>query len=60
MDDIPDRGETQSTGEIEDRRLITELLQNWVVWRDAGDWNASAPSRTRRAHDRHLDAGHRR
>ena len=38
MDDIPDRGETQSTGEIEDRRLITELLQNWVVWRDAGDW----------------------
>jgi hypothetical protein len=38
MDDIPDRGETQSAGEIEDRRLITELLQNWVVWRDAGDW----------------------
>ena len=38
MDDIPDRGETQSTGEIEDRRLITELLQNGVVWRDAGDW----------------------
>jgi hypothetical protein len=38
MDDIPDRGETQSTDEIEDRRLITELLQNWVVWRDAGDW----------------------
>ena len=38
MNDIPDRGETQSTGEIEDRRWITELLQNWVVWRDAGDW----------------------
>ena len=36
MDDI-DRGELQLTGEIEDRRLITELLQNWVVWRDAGD-----------------------
>jgi SnoaL-like domain len=28
----------QSTGEIEDRRLIAELLQNWAVWRDAGDW----------------------
>ena len=22
-----------------DRRLISELLQNWVVWRDAGDWD---------------------
>ena len=31
-------GDTQSPGEIEDRRLISELLQNWVVWRDAGDW----------------------
>jgi len=31
-------GDTQSTSEIEDRRLIVELLQNWVVWRDAGDW----------------------
>jgi len=38
MDDIRDRGDTQSIGEIEDRRQITELLQNWVVWRDAGDW----------------------
>jgi hypothetical protein len=28
----------QSTEEIDDRRLITELLQNWVVWRDAGHW----------------------
>ena len=28
----------QSAGEIEDRRQIVELLQNWVVWRDAGDW----------------------
>jgi hypothetical protein len=27
-----------STAEITDRRQITELLQNWVVWRDAGDW----------------------
>ena len=31
-------GDTQLPGEIEDRRVITELLQNWVVWRDAGDW----------------------
>jgi hypothetical protein len=23
---------------IADDRLIRELLQNWVVWRDAGDW----------------------
>lgn len=38
MGDLRGRGDTQSTGEIEDRRLIAELLQNWVVWRDAGDW----------------------
>jgi hypothetical protein len=25
----------QSAEEIADRREITELLQNWVVWRDA-------------------------
>src|SRR5262245_773565 len=24
--------------EIEDDRLIRELLQNWAIWRDAGDW----------------------
>jgi hypothetical protein len=24
--------------EIEDKRQIRELLENWVVWRDAGDW----------------------
>jgi hypothetical protein len=24
--------------EIEDRRQIRELLENWVVWRDAGHW----------------------
>jgi hypothetical protein len=23
---------------VRDERLIRELLQNWVVWRDAGDW----------------------
>jgi hypothetical protein len=38
MGDLRRRGDIQSTGEIEDRRLIAELLQNWVVWRDAGDW----------------------
>ena len=26
------------TAEIEDDRLIRELLQNWAIWRDAGDW----------------------
>jgi hypothetical protein len=24
--------------EVTDRLLISELLQNWVVWRDAGQW----------------------
>ena len=23
---------------VTDRRMIRELLENWVVWRDAGDW----------------------
>jgi hypothetical protein len=27
-----------SPAEIEDRRQIRELLENWVVWRDAGHW----------------------
>ncbi len=27
-----------TAAEIEDRRQIRELLENWVVWRDAGDW----------------------
>jgi hypothetical protein len=27
-----------SDTEIEDTRLIRELLQNWAIWRDAGDW----------------------
>jgi hypothetical protein len=38
MDDIRRVDQSQSATEIEDRRLISELLQNWVVWRDAGDW----------------------
>jgi SnoaL-like domain len=27
-----------SPAEVEDRRQIRELLENWVVWRDAGHW----------------------
>ena len=27
-----------NASEIEDDRLIRELLQNWAIWRDAGDW----------------------
>src|SRR5437868_3875448 len=27
-----------SHAEIEDDRVIRELLQNWAIWRDAGDW----------------------
>jgi hypothetical protein len=26
----------------EDRQLIAELVQNWAVWRDAGDWDRFA------------------
>jgi hypothetical protein len=26
----------------EDRQLIAELVQNWAVWRDAGDWERFA------------------
>ena len=31
-----------SHAEIEDDRLIRELLQNWAIWRDAGDWERFA------------------
>lgn len=27
-----------SSQEVVDRREIRDLLENWVVWRDAGDW----------------------
>ena len=27
-----------SASDIEDDRLIRQLLQNWAIWRDAGDW----------------------
>ena len=26
----------------DDRQLIRELVENWVVWRDAGDWERFA------------------
>jgi hypothetical protein len=38
VNDVRRRGDAPSLGKIEDRREIAELLQNWVVWRDAGDW----------------------
>ena len=28
----------KTPAEIEDDRRIRELLQNWAIWRDAGDW----------------------
>ncbi len=31
------RGDT-----VEDRRLIRELVENWALWRDAGDWERFA------------------
>ena len=27
------------SNEQTDRGTIRELLENWVVWRDAGDWD---------------------
>ncbi len=30
--------EAADGSEVADRRSIAELLQNWVVWRDAGHW----------------------
>jgi hypothetical protein len=42
----------------DDRTRIRELVENWVVWRDAGDWGAVrhrlAP---RGVHDGHLVPG---
>ena len=29
---------SKTEAEIEDDRQIRELLQNWAIWRDAGDW----------------------
>ncbi|MBV9053394.1 MAG: nuclear transport factor 2 family protein, partial [Hyphomicrobiales bacterium] len=28
-----------SDGESEDRSAIIALVNNWAVWRDAGDWD---------------------
>ena len=30
---------TDNSDPVSDRREIRELLENWVVWRDAGHWN---------------------
>ncbi len=32
----------QRPDEVEDRRLIRELVENWALWRDAGDWERFA------------------
>ena len=32
------RTESSMNDELESRRAIRELIENWVVWRDAGDW----------------------
>ena len=32
------RGGSDVTWEIADKLAIRELVENWVVWRDAGDW----------------------
>jgi hypothetical protein len=39
LDEIDER---RSVEESMDRLAIRELLQNWVVWRDAGDWERFA------------------
>ena len=26
-------------GEFEDKLVIRELIENWVVWSDAGEWD---------------------
>ena len=33
---------TPTTGDMVDRLEIRELLENWVIWRDAGDWERFA------------------
>ena len=40
MDGVPGHGPSLSMEDkaVADRRQIRELLENWVVWRDAGDW----------------------
>ncbi|MEY2926531.1 MAG: hypothetical protein RL367_1008 [Pseudomonadota bacterium] len=36
------QGEERSIDAVLDRLAIHELLQNWVIWRDAGDWDRFA------------------
>ncbi len=38
MDSVGDNRLPAEADAVEDDRLIRELLQNWVVWRDAGHW----------------------
>lgn len=38
MDSVEAGGTWTEAEAARDERLIRELLQNWVVWRDAGDW----------------------
>jgi hypothetical protein len=33
---------TQLEAELQDRLAIRELVENWAVWRDAGDWDRFA------------------
>ncbi len=35
------------SNEAEDRALIRDLVENWALWRDAGDWDRFGPSGTR-------------
>ncbi len=38
MDTVPRWNDVTNTEAAADRVLIRELIENWVVWRDAGDW----------------------
>ena len=33
---------SRSSSRVEDRRAIRETLENWVIWRDSGDWERFA------------------
>ena len=39
---VPMATSISTTGDMIDRLEIRELLENWVVWRDAGDWERFA------------------
>lgn len=40
--ELEELGRDHSIAHAVDRLLIRELLQNWVLWRDAGDWERFA------------------